>query len=128
MTDDLTVSEAAKKQILTIANELGERLKSIVANDMSEAVGRRQRFCGEMEQQRQAAERERDELIRATAAKRVEGVRLDEENSAKQRRGVELDAQNAVKDAALREKHDEFERITAAVVAAGRAARPAVAV
>jgi len=128
MTDDLTVSEAAKRQILAVASDLGERVKSIVANDMSEAVGRRQRVCGEMEQQRQNAERERDELVRANTARHAEGVKLDEENAAKRRRGEELDAQNAAKEAALRETHDELEKITAAVVATSRAARPAVAV
>lgn len=128
MADDLTVSEAAKLQILAVTNDLGERVKSIAANAFEEAMSIRQRACGQMQQERDDARRERDELVRATATARGEGVKLDEENDAKRRRGAELDDAIAAKAAELRARHDELERITAAVVAASRAARPAVAV
>jgi hypothetical protein len=126
--DDLVLSEAAKRQILAVAGDVSERVKSIVANDLAEAVPRRQRLVGEMDQQRLDAKRERDELVRATAAQRADGIRLDEANAEKRRLGEELDAQNAAKAAEIRTQHDELDQLTTALAAAKRLVRPAVAV
>jgi hypothetical protein len=124
--DDLMLSEAAKRQTLAIAGELGERVKDIVARDLEEAVSKRQRALGQMQQEREDARRERDEMVRATAAERAAGIRLAEENAAKQRRGEELDAAISAQEAALREMHTELDQLTTALAATKRLVRPAV--